>query len=89
MNVSKNFSGDRTEYNKILALKKCYKTASKILARECERVKNAKESTIKGYCFYLPILSGDKWQIECFENGRGKIIYNIKDLQKKLETHLE
>lgn len=90
VNKSKNSGVDSTEYNnKILALKKCYKTASKILAKECERVKNAKESTIKGYCFYLPILSGDKWQIECFENGRGKIIYNIKDLQKKLETHLE
>lgn len=88
VNVSKNFSGDKIEYNdKIKALRKCYQATSKKLTEECERIKSTtKESVIKGYCFYLPILSGDKWQIECFENGDSKMIYDEKELQKKLKN---
>lgn len=84
MNVSKNFSGDRTEYNnKIFALKQCYKAASRLLAKECEKA-NSKESAIRGYCFYLPILKDDKWHIECFENGENTL-YGIEDLQEKIK----
>lgn len=85
VNKSKSFSGDSTEYNnKILALKKCYKAASRLLAKECEKA-NSKESVIRGYCLYLPILNGDKWQIECFENGERNTLYNIEDLQEKIK----
>ncbi|WP_276891199.1 DEAD/DEAH box helicase [Helicobacter japonicus] len=84
VNKSKNFSGDRTEYNnKIFALKQCYKAASRLLAKECEKA-NSKESAIRGYCFYLPILKDDKWHIECFENGENTL-YGIEDLQEKIK----
>lgn len=87
VNKSKSFSGDSTEYNnKILALKKCYKAASRLLAKECEKATytESAESTIKGYCFYLPILKENKWRIECFENGENTL-YNIEDLQEKIK----
>lgn len=85
VNVSKNFSGDKTEYNnKIFALKQCYKTASRLLAKECEKA-NSKESAIRGYCLYLPILKENKWQIECFENGERNILHSIEDLQEKIK----
>ena len=87
VNKSKNSGVDSGEYTeKIKALKKCYKNASKLLAKECEKATytESAESTIKGYCFYLPILKDDKWHIECFENGENTL-YGIEDLQEKIK----
>lgn len=66
VNKSKNVEVDEEEYkNKILQLKKCYKQAS----------------ALTNQIFYLPIMSGNDWNIIQLKKGQEKILRKVQFIE--------